>query len=55
MVHNVKFINLAPAEKAKWDKLIEPVTGNWIKAHKEKGIPAKAIAADVAALAKKYN
>ncbi len=53
--HNVKFINLAPAEKAKWDKLIEPVAGNWIKAHKEKGIPAKAIAADVAALAKKYN
>ena len=53
--HNVKFINLSSAEKAKWDKLIEPVTGNWIKAHKEKGIPAKAIAADVAALAKKYN
>ena len=52
---NVKFINLAPAEKAKWDKLIEPVTGNWVKAKKEKGIPAKAIAADVAALAKKYN
>ena len=52
---NVKFINLAPAEKAKWDKLIEPVAGNWIKAKKEKGIPAKAIAADVAALAKKYN
>jgi TRAP-type C4-dicarboxylate transport system substrate-binding protein len=52
---NVKFINLAPAEKAKWDKLIEPVAGNWVKAKKEKGIPAKAIAADVAALAKKYN
>ena len=53
--HNVKFINLAPAEKAKWDKLIEPVAGNWVKAKKEKGIPAEAIAADVAALAKKYN
>jgi len=52
---NVKFINLAPAEKAKWDKLIKPVTGNWVKAKKEKGIPAKAIAVDVAALAKKYN
>ena len=52
---NVKFINLAPAEKAKWDKLIEPVAGNWVKAKKEKGIPAEAIAADVAALAKKYN
>jgi len=52
---NVKFINLAPAEKVKWDKLIEPVAGNWVKAKKEKGIPAKAIAADVAALAKKYN
>jgi len=53
--HNVKFINLAPSEKGKWDKLIEPVAGNWVKAKKEKGIPAKAIAADVAALAKKYN
>ena len=53
--HNVKFINLAPSEKAKWDKLIEPVAGNWVKAKKEKGIPAEAIAADVEALAKKYN
>jgi len=52
---NVKFIELAPAEKVKWDKLIEPVTGNWVKAEKEKGIPAEAIAADVSALAKKYN
>jgi len=52
---NVKFTKLAPAEKAKWDKLIEPVAGNWVKAKKEKGIPAKAIAADVAAFAKKYN
>jgi TRAP-type C4-dicarboxylate transport system substrate-binding protein len=53
--HNVNFINLAPAEKAKWDKLIEPVAGDWVKANTEKGIPAKAIAVDVAALAKKYN
>ncbi len=53
--HNVKFINLVPSEKAKWDKLIEPVAGNWVKAKKEKGIPAEAIAADVEALAKKYN
>ncbi len=53
--HSVTFYKLPAGEMAKWNKLIEPVTANWINSKKEKGIPAEEIAADVAALAKKYN
>ena len=50
----VEVINLSKAEMAKWNKLLEPITGGWIKSTKEKGYPADAIVADIKAFMKKY-
>lgn len=50
--YNVEFIELSAEEKAKWDKLLEPITAEWIKNAKEKGLPAEAILKDVEELLK---
>jgi TRAP-type transport system periplasmic protein len=46
---DVKVFKLSSQEKAKWDKLTEPITLNWIKSRNAKGIPAKAIILDIRA------
>lgn len=51
----VEVITLSPAEKAKWDKLLEPITNDWIKDANAKGIPGKAIVADILSFKKKYE
>ena len=50
---NVEFIALSKEEKAKWDKLLEPITNDWIKTTETKGFPAKAIVDDILSLVKK--
>ena len=52
--YNLEIIKLPPAEKAKWDQLIEPITGQWIAKNKDKGIPAEAIVKDIRAFLAKY-
>ena len=50
----VEVIQLSKAEKAKWDKLLEPITAKWIADNKAKGLPAEAIVKDIKAFAKKH-
>jgi TRAP-type C4-dicarboxylate transport system substrate-binding protein len=50
--HNVEFIELSAEEKAKWDKLLEPITAEWVKNAKEKGLPAEDILKDIDELLK---
>ena len=52
--HNVEFITLSKEEKAKWDKLVKPITGKWIEDTKAKGLPAETIVDDIKAFAKKH-
>ena len=54
-VQNVEFIELPPAEKAKWDAKLTFVTDNWIKKADEKGFAGEAIVADIKAFAKMYT
>jgi len=49
----VEVITLSKAEKAKWDKLLDPIMTDWIAATKKKGYPAEAIVSDIRALMKK--
>lgn len=49
----VEVIKLAPEEKAKWDKLLEPIMADWIEATNKKGYPAQQIVDDIKALMKK--
>jgi TRAP-type C4-dicarboxylate transport system substrate-binding protein len=49
----VEVIHLSKAERAKWDKLLGPITAEWIKNTKAKGFPAEAIVADIKAFMKK--
>jgi len=51
---NVEFIVLSDGELAKWNKLLEPITANWIKANEAKGLPAKAIVQDIRDFAQMY-
>ncbi|WP_028324507.1 TRAP transporter substrate-binding protein [Desulfatirhabdium butyrativorans] len=43
----VEVIELPAAEKANWDKKLEPLTEKWIAEAKAKGLPAEAILADL--------
>ncbi len=52
---NVEVIELSKKEKARWDKLLEPITAKWIKDMKAKGLPAEQIVADIKAFAKKHR
>lgn len=45
--HKVEVITLPPAEKARWDALLEPITAGWIADAKAKGFPAEAIVKDI--------
>ena len=49
----VEVITLSKAEKAKWDKLLDPILTDWIAATKEKGYPAEQIVSDIKAMMKK--
>ena len=49
----VEVITLSKAEKAKWDKLLDPILTDWVAATNKKGYPADQIAADIKALMKK--
>ncbi|MEW6668570.1 MAG: TRAP transporter substrate-binding protein [Thermodesulfobacteriota bacterium] len=51
--HKVEVIQPSPEEKAKMDKLVEPITQKWVADAKAKGLPADAILADIRAFAKK--
>ena len=50
---NVEIIKLPPETLAKWNKLLVPITANWIKKVEAKGVPGKAIVEDIKAFAKK--
>lgn len=43
----VKVIRLKKAEKKRWEKLLEPITGKWIASAKKKGLPADNIVEDI--------
>jgi len=49
----VEVITLSKTEKAKWDKLLDPIMTDWVAAAKKKGYPADAIVSDIQALMKK--
>jgi hypothetical protein len=51
----VKVIRLPKAEKAKWDKLLEPITTQWVASESAKGVPAKALVSDIKAFSKMYE
>ena len=51
----VKVIRLLKAEKAKWNKLLEPITAKWIASASAKGVPAKALVQDIKAFSKMYD
>ena len=53
--HNIEVIELSKTEKAKWDKLLDPITGKWITAAKAKGFPARAIVDDIVGFTKMYS
>lgn len=48
----VEFI--VPADRAQWDKKLEPIVDQWIAKKEKEGYPAKAIVADIRELIKKY-
>jgi len=52
--YNIEITVLPEEEKAKWDKLLEPITGQWIKGTEAKGLPAKGIVADIKAFGAMY-
>jgi TRAP-type C4-dicarboxylate transport system substrate-binding protein len=51
--HNIEIIKLSKKEKARWDKLLKPMTAKWIVDAKAKGLPAEAIIKDIKAFEKK--
>ena len=48
----VEFI--VPADRAQWDKKLEPIVDQWIAKKEKEGYPAKEIVADIRELIKKY-
>ena len=49
----VEVITLSKEEKAKWDKLLDPIMTTWVAETKKKGYPADAIVSDIKAFMKK--
>ncbi len=49
----VEVIKLSPETKAKWDKLLAPITAAWIKKVSAKGVKGAAIVDDIKAMMKK--
>lgn len=52
--HNIEITVLPDAEMAKWNKLLEPITGKWINGAKKKGLPAEAVVEDIKAFGAMY-
>jgi len=52
--HNIEIIELSKEEKAKWDKLLEPMIDKWIEGAKGKGLPAEEIVKDIKAFGQMY-
>jgi TRAP-type C4-dicarboxylate transport system substrate-binding protein len=53
--HAVEVIQLPDAEKAKWDKLLEPMTAKWIEESAAEGLPAQAIVDDIRGFMQQYQ
>jgi TRAP-type C4-dicarboxylate transport system substrate-binding protein len=53
--YNIEIIKLSKEDKAKWDKLLEPIISQWIGEAKAKGLPAEKIIEDIKNLTKKYS
>jgi TRAP-type C4-dicarboxylate transport system substrate-binding protein len=51
--YQVEFIELSNEEKAKWDALAVPITGEWIAEAKGKGLPAEDMVADLKSFTEK--
>ena len=51
----VEVINLPPAEKAKWDAKLQPITDKWVQGAKSKGFPAEEIVAEIKMLIEKHS
>jgi TRAP-type C4-dicarboxylate transport system substrate-binding protein len=49
----VEVITLSKGEKAKWDKLLDPIMNDWVTATNKKGYPADQIVSDIKMLMKK--
>ena len=45
--YDVEFIGLSPAEKSKWEALLEPLKAKWSTEAEEKGLPAEEILSDI--------
>ncbi len=52
--HGIKKIDLAPAERERWEATLAPITSSWIAANEKKALPARQFIADVRALSKKF-
>jgi TRAP-type C4-dicarboxylate transport system substrate-binding protein len=53
--YNIEIYELPKKERARWDKLLKPMTDKWIKDAEAKGIPGKKIVKDLKKLNKKYS
>ncbi|MFB0507740.1 MAG: TRAP transporter substrate-binding protein, partial [Thermodesulfobacteriota bacterium] len=53
--YNIEIYELPKEEMAKWNKVLEPITEQWIKDAEAKGIPAKEIVKDIGELNNKYS
>ena len=51
----VEVINLPPAEKAKWDAKLQPITDKWVQGAKSKGFPAEEMVAEIKMLIQKRS
>ncbi len=52
--HKLEVITLPPEELKKWHAMLQPITDQWLKDAKAKGLPADQILADLRELSKKY-
>jgi TRAP-type C4-dicarboxylate transport system substrate-binding protein len=52
--HNIEVTELSADEKSKWDGLLAPLTGKWIKSASEKGFPAEQIVEDIKSFSRMY-
>lgn len=53
--YKLEVIKLPQVELAKWNKMLTPITGDWIKDAKAKGLPAEEIIKDIGDLKRKYS
>lgn len=53
--NGVEMITLPDEELARWRKALKPVVDQWAEEQEKKGVPAKALLADIERLSAKYN